>query len=84
MARAAKAQTGSVLPVLSYATGAGWCAVGHARSPAGARRVIRALLPDSSRSLIERYGFQLLVSERTPLQQELNGGPAGYIWSVGK
>jgi hypothetical protein len=51
---------------------------------AAASRIIRANLPASSKSLVENYGFKLTVTRRTALQRELNGGPDGYVWSVGK
>jgi len=73
-----------ILPVLSYATGAGWQVVGQAKSLSAAKRVVKELLPDSSRTLINRYGFKLSVTMRTDLQRELNGGLEGYVWSVGK
>jgi hypothetical protein len=50
---------------------------------AAARRVVTANLPDSSRALL-KCGFKLMVSRRTPLQVELNGGPEGFVWSMGK
>jgi len=78
------AARGTSLPVLNYSTGAGWHSWGRARSLAGATRIVKANLPDGSRSLVEQYGFQLTVSRRTELQRELNGGPEGYVWSVGK
>lgn len=70
------------LPVLSYATGRGWQELGRARTIAGARRLISTVLSDHSTTLVTRYGFQLVVSLRTPLQIELNGGPEGYVWSL--
>lgn len=73
-----------LLPVLSYATGAGWAELGRARSPEQARNIVLAHLGDASKSLVKNYGFQVYVDRRTPLQRELNGGPDGYIWSVGK
>jgi hypothetical protein len=71
------------LPVLNYSTGAGWHSWGQVRSLAAARRVIAANLPDSSRALL-KYGFKLMVARRTALQLELNGGPDGFVWSMGK
>lgn len=71
------------LPVLNYATGAGWHSWGRVRSLAAARRVIAANLPDSSRALL-KYGFKVIVARRTALQLELNGGPDGFVWSMGK
>jgi hypothetical protein len=72
------------LPVLNYSTGAGWHSWGDARSLTAAKRIIKANLPASARSLVNTYGFQLTVTRRTALQRELNGGPDGYVWSVGK
>ncbi len=71
------------LPVLAYATGAGWTVLGHAKSLSAARKVAQAALSDSAKVLIARYGFKLQVARRSALQVELNGGPEGYIWSVG-
>lgn len=72
------------LPVLSYATGAGWTTHGYASTAAAAAKIIKKILGDHSRSLIETFGFKLLVNQRTDLQVELNGGPHGFVWSVGK
>ena len=71
------------LPVLNYSTGAGWHSWGQARSAAAAKRIITANLPAHARSLL-KYGFKVTVARRTPLQRELNGGPDGFVWSVGK
>ena len=76
--------TAQALPVLSYATGSGWQTHGYARSIAGAKAIIRKVLSDGSRQLIERHSFQLSVGRRSDLQVELNGGPQGFIWSIGK
>lgn len=76
--------TQGALPVLSYSTGAGWHSWGQARTVEAARRIVKANLPASARSLVERYAFQLTVTRRTELQRELNGGPDGYVWCVGK
>ncbi len=73
------------LPILSYHTGAGWAQHGHAATVQQATRFIRRnLLGDSEKNLIEKHGFQLSVQRRTELQRELNGGPEGFIWGVGK
>jgi hypothetical protein len=72
------------LPVLSYHTGAGWATLGHAVSPEGARTVVMRNLSDASLSLVKKHGFSVAVARRTPLQLELNGGPDGYVFSVGK
>lgn len=73
------------LPVLNYSTGAGWHSWGQAKSIAGARRIIKANLPSSASVLLKKqYGFKLTVSRRTALQRELNGGPDGFVWNVGK
>lgn len=72
------------LPVLNYATGAGWGVLGHASSLSSARKVILANLSAGDKSLINTYGFKLGVSLRTPLQRELNGGPEGYVWCISK
>lgn len=74
----------AALPILSYHTGAGWAEHGRATSPAGAKRQIMRLLSDASLNLVRRHGFELVVAERTALQRELNGGPKGYVWSIGK
>lgn len=71
------------LPVLNYSTGAGWHSWGQARSVEAARRIITANLPASSKALL-KYGFKVIVTRRTALQRELNGGPDGYVWNVGK
>ncbi len=72
------------LPVLSYATGAGWATLGFATSPESARRLVMKIIDDASKSLVEKYGFKVVVGRRTDLQRELNGGPDGYVWSIGK
>lgn len=77
-------QTERTLPVLTYATGNGWTTIGHARSAKGAERVIRGHLGDGSRSLLEKHRFTLQVFRRTEIAIEINGGPEGYVWSIGK
>lgn len=72
------------LPVLSYATGAGWATLGFASSVKAAAAIAKRHLGDSASSLIKNYGFELQVSRRTELQRELCGGPDGYVFSVGK
>lgn len=72
-----------VLPVLYYATGAGWQTLGMASSVTAARRVVQRHLSEASRKLLGLKGWSLCVTERTPLMRELNGGPEGYIWSIG-
>lgn len=72
------------LPVLSYSTGAGWSTLGMARNPKAAAAIAMRHLGDSALSLIKNHGFKLQVSQRTDLQRELNGGPEGYIFGVGK
>ena len=72
------------LPVLSYATGAGWATLGFAASPGSAKRLVMKILDDASRNLVEKFGFKVFVGRRTDLQRELNGGPDGYVWSIGK
>jgi hypothetical protein len=74
----------NLLPILSYHTGNGWAVLGHARSTESAARVLRKTLGESSRRLLERHGFTLNVQRRTELQRELNGGPDGYIYTIGK
>lgn len=77
--------TAKALPILSYHTGAGWAQHGVAKSVEQAERVIRrSLLSDSEKSLIKKHGFKLSVQQRTDLHRELNGGPEGFIWGVGK
>ncbi len=71
-------------PILSYHTGAGWAQHGYAATVQQAARIIRRnVLGDSEKNLIDKHGFQLSVQRRTELQRELNGGPEGFIWSVG-
>ncbi len=72
------------LPILSYHTGEGWTTHGFASSESAAKRCILKIVSDDSISLIRKYGFQLFVSERSELSRELNGGPKGYVWSIGK
>lgn len=72
------------LPVLSYHTGGGWATLGMAKSPGGARAVVMRTLSDPSLQLVKNHGFEVTVARRTPLQRELNGGPDGYIFSIGK
>ncbi len=81
---AATPADGLTLPVLTYATGEGWQSLGSATSVEGARRIVRRHLPTSSRVLVDQHGFKLTVFRRTDLQRELNGGPDGFVWSVGK
>lgn len=78
-------QQGRALPILSYHTGYGWAQHGHARSETAAARFIRRnLISSETKALLDKHGFSLLVSKREKLMQEINGGPIGYIWSVGK
>lgn len=74
----------ATLPVLSYATGAGWSTLGFAASIEGAKAIARRHLSDASLSLIKNFGFELSVHRRSPLAIELNGGPEGYVFGVGK
>lgn len=71
------------LPILSYATGSGWACIGYAPSPKVAARIIRRSVGEATVGLL-RAGFRLVVTERSDLHRELNGGPAGYTWSVTK
>ena len=71
-----------LLPVCANTTG--WPVIGYACNEAQARRVIKKHLGDHSKSLIDRYGFELQVWQRTPLALELNGGPAAWTFSIGK
>ena len=71
-----------ILPVCANTTG--WPVIGYACNEAQARRVVKKNLGDHSKSLIENYGFELSVWERTPFSIELNGGPRCFTWSVGK
>ena len=71
-----------ILPVCS--NGSPWTKIGVATNEDQARRVIKKHLGDHSKSLIENYGFELQVWERTPLALELNGGPAAWTFSVSK
>ncbi|MBU9199859.1 hypothetical protein KTD31_00400 [Burkholderia multivorans] len=73
----------TALPVLNYSTGAGWHSWGQAKSVQAARRIVTANLPANARSMLQ-YGFEVKVFRRTELQRELNGGPDGYVWSLGK
>lgn len=73
------------LPILTYSTGAGWSALATASCLQSAERVIKQkLLTDNERQLIKSAGFSVWVSRRTPLMLELNGGPDGYIYGVGR
>lgn len=72
------------LPVLSYHTGAGWATLGFAKSPEGACAVVMRTLSDPSLKLVKNHGFKVNVARRTPLQLELNGGPDGFIYDIGK
>lgn len=72
------------LPVLSYSTGAGWTTLGHATSERAAKRIVMKSIGDASKSLVHNHGFDVVVSRRTELQRELNGGPDGFIYTVGK
>lgn len=72
------------LPVLAYSTGAGWQTLGKATSLRGAASIAMRHLGDEALSLIKNHGFTLQVFRRTELQLELNGGPDGYVYSVGK
>ncbi len=75
----------SKLPILSYHTSEGWTVHGYASSEAAARRfILKNVLADASLLLVRKYGFQLVVNERSELSRELNGGPNGYVWSIGK
>ena len=75
-------QKPQLLPVCANSTG--WPRIGVATNEDQARRVIKKHLGDHSKSLIENYGFELQVWERTPLALELNGGPRCWTFSVGK
>jgi hypothetical protein len=72
------------LPVLSYASGSGWSTLGMATSVEGAIAVASRFIGDAARNLVKHHGFKVTACRRTPLQRELNGGPDGYIFSVGK
>ena len=61
-----------------------WHQIGIAENVDQARRVIKKHLGDHSRYLIDHHKFNLCVWQRTPLALELNGGPAGFTWSIGK
>jgi hypothetical protein len=80
----AAVQTQESLPVLSYHTGAGWSTLGFAASLEGARTVASRFIGDAAQNLVKKHGFKVTVARRTALQRELNGGPDGYIFSVGK
>ena len=71
-----------ILPVCS--NGRPWTKIGVATNEDQARRVIKKHLGDHSKSLIENYGFELQVWQRTALALELNGGPAAWTFSIGK
>ena len=72
----------TILPVCANSTG--WPVIGYACNEAQARRVVKKNLGDHSKSLIDRYGFDLSVWERTAFSIELNGGPRCWTFSVGK
>ncbi|MBK3780071.1 hypothetical protein G3A43_07360 [Paraburkholderia aspalathi] len=80
----AVAQKQESLPVLSYHTGAGWATLGFAKSVVAARTIARRHIGDAAESLVKNFGFEVQVARRTALQRELNGGPDGYIFCVGK
>ena len=69
-----------ILPVCANTIG--WPKIGVATNEDQARRVVKKHLADES--LIENYGFELQVWERTPLSIELNGGPRCWTFSVSK
>ena len=71
-----------ILPICANTIG--WPKIGVATNEDQARRVIKKHIGDHSKSLIENYGFELQVWERTPLALELNGGPRCWTFSVGK
>ena len=71
-----------ILPVCANTIG--WPKIGVATNEDQARRVIKKHLGDHSKSLIENYGFELQVWQRTPLALELNGGPACFTYSLSK
>ena len=70
------------LPVCANSTGRP--VIGYACNEQQARRVIKKNIGYHSKSLIENYGFELQVWERTPLAIELNGGPRAWTFSIGK
>lgn len=78
-----KADTQAALPVLHYSTGSGWATLGHATSAKGAASIIRRHLSDASNALL-KAGFKLDVFKRSDIAVELNGGPQGFVWSIGK
>lgn len=80
----ASSQSDAGKPVIHYSTSGGWTTLGHAKSLSGAAAIIRRHLSDASKVLIEKAGFSLNVFERTDLAVELNGGPKGYVWTIGK
>ena len=57
--------------------------LGTAHSVQGATRIVRKHLAIDSRMLLERHGFELHVFRRSALMRELNGGPDGFVWSIG-
>lgn len=74
-----------LIPVLHYSTGSGWSCLINVKSIEAAKRyLMKNRLSDQSISLIKKHGFTLNVWERTDLQVELNGGPKGYVWDIGK
>lgn len=77
--------TEAALPILTYHTSIGWVIHGYAKTKRQAERFIRNnLLGDQSRSLLKNYGFTLSVYPRSDLSRELNGGPEGWAFDIGK
>jgi hypothetical protein len=80
----ANQESAKLLPILAYSTGSGWATLGYAKTEENAKRVLSRTLGESSRRLLDRHGFTLSVWRRTELQRELNGGPDGFVYSIGK
>lgn len=77
-------KTTNKLPVLYYTTSEGWQVLGHAKTEKQARKIALSTMGDHSLSLIKLHGFGLFVGLRDDFLIELNGGPQGWIYSVGK
>lgn len=62
-------------PVLSYSTGNGYIVIGHASGIRSATAIVRRMVSVPA-------GAKLHVWERPQIMQEINGGPAGYVYAV--
>ena len=58
--------------------------IGHAKTESGAKRCLMNTLGDHSTVLIKRHKFHLNVRLREHWLAEINGGPVGWMYSIGK